>query len=197
MDDKEITADVRTRLITSGLSELEEHGLCDFSLRRVAQAAQVSCAAPYRHFRDKDELILAIIAHVREGWTLLAEEISSAYRDPRQRVIRLSLNAVRFWVANGSLRSVLTVCAEADDAKRREMSLFDAPINEAVRELPIGRGEDASALALSVLALIYGSVTLILCGADSESTASALIIALDNLLAASGVKEQNRRLSLY
>ena len=46
-------ANVRSRLLFSGLKELETHGVADFSLRRVAQDAGVSCAAPYRHFKDK------------------------------------------------------------------------------------------------------------------------------------------------
>ncbi|MBQ9131598.1 MAG: helix-turn-helix transcriptional regulator, partial [Clostridia bacterium] len=51
---------VRERLIIAGIRELEAHGLNDFSLRRVAVACEVSCAAPYRHFKDKEELILEI-----------------------------------------------------------------------------------------------------------------------------------------
>ena len=56
MEQEFIENSVRTRLILSGMSEIEKHGVNDFSLRRVALAAQVSCAAPYRHFKDKEEL---------------------------------------------------------------------------------------------------------------------------------------------
>ena len=52
---------LREALIIAGLKEIEIHGLTDFSLRRVAAACGVSCAAPYRHFKSKGELILAII----------------------------------------------------------------------------------------------------------------------------------------
>jgi AcrR family transcriptional regulator len=48
---------VKTRLILAGLNEIEEYGIKNFSLRRVALGAQVSCAAPYRHFKDKDDFI--------------------------------------------------------------------------------------------------------------------------------------------
>ena len=185
MDEKELTADVRTRLLTSGLRELEEHGLCDFSLRRVAQRAQVSCAAPYRHFKDKDELILAIISHVREGWGLLAENISDAYPDPAERVVQICVNAVRFWVANGNLRSFLTTSLDGEEgeAKRREMSLFDAPIVHSVEEFAREKSRsDTPRLVLSVLSLVYGSVALALCGTDCDAVTSALSSSLASML---------------
>ena len=60
---------VRTRLILSALDELCEHGVVDFSLRRVALKAQVSCAAPYRHFKSKEELITETAKYITMKWT--------------------------------------------------------------------------------------------------------------------------------
>ena len=63
-----IEGSVRTRLIVAGINELEERGVKDFSLRRVALAAEVSCAAPYRHFKDKDDF---------ENYGILSHSIKS------------------------------------------------------------------------------------------------------------------------
>ncbi len=49
--------DVKTRLLLAGLNELSEYGVRDFSLRRAAEAAGVSCAAPYRYFKGKEEYV--------------------------------------------------------------------------------------------------------------------------------------------
>ncbi|MBQ2794066.1 MAG: TetR/AcrR family transcriptional regulator [Clostridia bacterium] len=173
-------ADVRTRLILAGIVELEQHGLRDFSLRRVAQEAQVSCAAPYRHFRDKEELILAIIAYIRESWELLADNISSAFADSsEQRLLNLAVAALRFWLANGNLRSVLmSGQEELGEEKRREVNRFDAPILAAVRTLAAERGvNDSEELAFTVLALVYGTVTLVSCGSVGGSDGEALLRA--------------------
>ena len=62
---------IRKKLVEAGLKELLEHGSRDFSLRRVALMAEVSCAAPYRHFKDKDELVRAVISEIRENWLLI------------------------------------------------------------------------------------------------------------------------------
>ena len=58
----------RERLIQAGIQELEQNGPASFSLRRVAQACGVSCAAPYRHFKDKQSLLLAIAAEYNTLW---------------------------------------------------------------------------------------------------------------------------------
>ncbi|MBO5879898.1 MAG: helix-turn-helix transcriptional regulator, partial [Clostridia bacterium] len=54
MEDRFVEENVKHRLILAGIRELEEYGITDFSLRRVAVSAQVSCAAPYRHFKSKE-----------------------------------------------------------------------------------------------------------------------------------------------
>ena len=169
--------DVKTRLILAGIMELEQHGLRDFSLRRVAAGADVSCAAPYRHFRDKEELILAIIAYTRESWELLAENITAAFPSLGDRVVNLSVAALRFWLANGNLRSVLMSGQdELGEEKRREVNRFDAPIIAAVRNLAAERGvTDSEELAFTVLALVYGTVTLVSCGSVGNSDGETLL----------------------
>ena len=164
---------VRERLLLSGLSELEEHGVKDFSLRRVASAAQVSCAAPYRHFKDKDELILAVIRYVREGWFLLCREIGSAYTDDKQaEICELCTLGIRFWLANGSFRSVLFGgMGDTDENRQREIALFDKPIVEATESYAKERGftkEQTVALCYSVSTAFWGTLTLCAGGRDTD-----------------------------
>lgn len=58
----------RERLIQAGIQELEQNGPASFSLRRVAQSCGVSCAAPYKHFKDKQALLLAIAGEYNALW---------------------------------------------------------------------------------------------------------------------------------
>ena len=166
MEFKEKEIGVKERLVLSGLAELDEYGIRDFSLRRVAARAEVSCAAPYRHFKDKELLILAVIAHVREGWNLLADNIASVYSDDHVgRIVELSASAVRFWIGNGSFRAaLLTGKSEADEIRRREISLFDEPIISAIREYASHIGKDPEELSFKVISMIYGTVTLVAAG---------------------------------
>lgn len=59
---------VREKLIAAGIQELLENGVQAFSLRRVAQNIGVSCAAPYKHFRDKQAFIQAIVDALNADW---------------------------------------------------------------------------------------------------------------------------------
>lgn len=99
---------VRTRLILSGIQEIEEHGIKDFSLRRVAVSAEVSCAAPYRHFKDKDEFIVEIIKYIGSRWDLLFTEIKKVYANDLKSLIKNSCIAyIRFWTGNTNFRTIL------------------------------------------------------------------------------------------
>ena len=172
MEDREVFDDVRTRLIRAGQEELLVRGVSDFSLRRVALSAQVSCAAPYRHFKNKEELIGAIVDRLREDWMLLTSNISEIFPDVNERIAELCVSGVRFWIANGNLRSVLT-SSEGGRTGKSVLSSFDYPMTRAVGEYSAVRGLDAPSrdmLVFTLLSLLYGAVMLIGSGADADAT---------------------------
>lgn len=53
---------LRSALIDAGIHLLETEGLKSLSLRRIAREVGVSQAAPYSHFKDKNELLLGVCA---------------------------------------------------------------------------------------------------------------------------------------
>ncbi len=168
---------VRTRLILSALSELCEHGVVDFSLRRVAQKAEVSCAAPYRHFKSKEELIAETAKYITSKWSLLTQEIKSAYgEDPRRTLEELSSAAVGFWIANGNFRSLLV--PDAQSPLTDLTAEFDTPILEYADLCFDALGDPMSEREqkkILILSLIYGSVVLVGCGKLSPKEASASV----------------------
>ncbi|MEM8933179.1 MAG: TetR/AcrR family transcriptional regulator, partial [Acidobacteriota bacterium] len=54
--------DLRAALVDAAARLLEDDGATALSLRSVAREAGVSHTAPYRHFRDKHELLEAVAA---------------------------------------------------------------------------------------------------------------------------------------
>ena len=58
MEDIDSAVMLKEKLLTAGIDEIMTHGMGDFSLRRVAAACGASCAAPYKHFKNKEEFIV-------------------------------------------------------------------------------------------------------------------------------------------
>ena len=68
---------LRQALIDAGIKIINESGEDALSLRKAAAACNVSHAAPYAHFKDKDELIEAIKKSVTDKFT---EELETAVK---------------------------------------------------------------------------------------------------------------------
>ncbi len=99
---------VKERLLVAGLREIEEHGFNDFSLRRVASSCNLSCAAPYRHFKDKEELLIEIFKYINSRWQMLAKEINRAYSENTGRkLVELSIAYLRFLIVTPSYLSMM------------------------------------------------------------------------------------------
>lgn len=64
-------------LINRGLEQLEEHGLDSLSLRGLADQIGVSKTAPYRHFKTKHDLLIALAA---EGYQRFADMLEEQER---------------------------------------------------------------------------------------------------------------------
>ena len=60
--------DLRNALIIAAAELIERDGTLEFSMAEAAAKAGVSAAAPYRHFADKDELILAVLDRGHFGY---------------------------------------------------------------------------------------------------------------------------------
>jgi AcrR family transcriptional regulator len=67
--------DLQNALVDAAQTILEREGPAALSLRAVAREAGVSPAAPYHHFKDKDELIAAV---AKRGFEMLSEAMRNA-----------------------------------------------------------------------------------------------------------------------
>lgn len=105
---KEPEIPIKQRLIEAGICEIEAHGVNDFSLRRTAAVCGVSCAAPYKHFRSKDELILAILNRYRNDWNEISRNIGERFPDDyRKQLTEMSIEYIRFLVSNKAYMTII------------------------------------------------------------------------------------------
>jgi AcrR family transcriptional regulator len=89
--------ELRRELMEAALTELAEQGPRRFSLRSVASRAGVSHAAPYRHFRSKDELLASVFL---EGMRMLTIELRDSSAGPtasaRERLVAQGVAYIGF-----------------------------------------------------------------------------------------------------
>ena len=64
----EATYSIRDKLIDEGIRMLHKYGVDKLSLRGIAQACGVSCAAPYKHFQNKQDFIKAVVDAINLEW---------------------------------------------------------------------------------------------------------------------------------
>ncbi len=92
--------DLKTELIRKGLKILDEDGYEGFSMRKVAKACNVSQTAPYRHFRDKNELIKAIALNALREFDESLERAFSEEGDPKAQLKAMGRYYIQFFVDN-------------------------------------------------------------------------------------------------
>ncbi|WDV45799.1 TetR/AcrR family transcriptional regulator [Clostridiaceae bacterium M8S5] len=93
--------DLKQKLINRGLLLLNEKGIEGFSLRKVASMCGVSHNAPYKHFKDKDELINKIIREVWKKFNIALLEVTKLYpNDPKLQIVEMGKMYVKFMVEN-------------------------------------------------------------------------------------------------
>jgi AcrR family transcriptional regulator len=89
--------DLRRALLDAALQLVAERGTPDFTLREVARQAGVSHNAPYNHFADKADLVVALTI---EGFQKLEVALRSTYEQsagtPLERTLAISGAYLRF-----------------------------------------------------------------------------------------------------
>ena len=157
---------MRQLLIEAGIEEINRSGVSDFSVRRVAAACSVSCAAPYKHFKDKRDFIAAIIDYVNGQWQQRQEEILAGCSGGlREQIVEVVVGYLRFLMEKPWFRSILMLKdAEFDNLyhkARGQMSSRSQQLQEQFFEQSGWEPEKVRRKLHLVRALLFGTVFLI------------------------------------
>jgi AcrR family transcriptional regulator len=87
---------LREALIAAALDLIAEKGPFGFTFAEAARAAGVSPAAPYRHYRDRDELVAEV---ARRGFELFAAELARAWYGGRPTPLAAFMAVGRAYLA--------------------------------------------------------------------------------------------------
>lgn len=92
--------DLRHVLIETGIKLINQYGEEKLSLRKVAEECGVSNAAPYAHFKSKDEFIGAMQQHVLQLFTATLEATIEKYKNSNSLLAMLGKSYVMFFYQN-------------------------------------------------------------------------------------------------
>lgn len=165
MDEYTSFETVKEKLITAGIKELENHGITDFSLRRVATLCNVSCAAPYKHFKSKENFIAEIILYINNQWTLLKEQVEEIFAgDIKMQIVETCIAYIKFWIANPNFRHVLMLHPKdiSDEfiSKNTVTDSIKALIHKYCENNKIAEDKENQKI-YTVCSLIYGAVLML------------------------------------
>jgi AcrR family transcriptional regulator len=161
---------LKESLLAAAVKVLGTKGPRAFTLREAARQAKVSHNAPYRHFRDKDELLAAVAA---QGFERLADGMIAAAAPARNPLEALELSGrgyVQFaldWPEHFSAMFDqplgLGNYPDFAAAGRRafEVLLGNIVAAQSAGQLPAG---DPNALALTAWSMVHGIAKLAIAG---------------------------------
>src|SRR3954466_13415270 len=75
---------LKEALLQAGLGVIAEKGPAGFTFADAARTAGVSAAAPYRHFRDRDDLLASI---AQRGFEQFEQVLTAAWDDGRPNTV--------------------------------------------------------------------------------------------------------------
>jgi AcrR family transcriptional regulator len=177
--------DLKQALLDEAVKLIEDEGLRGFSLRKLAVRAGVSHAAPYRHFENKDEILVTLMleGHKRlrralldasEGTKTTASNrclaMSRAYLD----FARQNPEYLRVMFSREAMAAAVKL-ADKHAIHQQDYDSFgvvESTIRDCQKEGSLPRNADPAALAILVWAEVHGLA--LLCNEGTIATMSEM-----------------------
>ncbi len=159
---------LKEALIRAALELIAQKGPAGFTFAEAARSAGVSPAAPYRHFRDRDDLLIDI---ARRGFDQLAQALARAWDEGRpdpfgafERIGRAYLEFARtepaYYSAMFEAGVPLDASPELREAGERAFAVLRTAAEKLIAPMPAERRPPALMMALHVWALAHGIASL-------------------------------------
>ncbi|MFI7669661.1 TetR/AcrR family transcriptional regulator [Nocardia sp. NPDC049526] len=153
-------------MVDAGRALVQEGGVAGLTLRAAATRAGVSAAAPYRHFADNKEALLAAV--MTQGFAELGEALSIIeVDDPLPRLHAIGHRYLEFVAAEPALSQLMFGGAVTDGDAHPELAAvrdtFAGAIRDAWRAGAI-RGPSVDAIMLTMRCVMQGLATFVATG---------------------------------
>ena len=84
-------------LMEAALAILARDGFDGVTIRKIADYCSLSVAAPYKHFKNKEDILRQSVGSMIEKWKIREAKIIARYSpDLREQLVRLAMEWIRF-----------------------------------------------------------------------------------------------------
>lgn len=178
--------DLRGALVNATRQLVIERGAENFTLADACRLAGVSTAAPYRHFRDKQEILEELVSN---GFDELAERSKAAViahgPGTLQGIIAMGQAYVRFAVEETAIFRLMfgqnPALKKAEHVVKQGRACFGNVIGQVALYCGTqGLAADAQAIALELWTFVHGAASLLI---DEDYDKVAPGIDVDKMIA--------------
>ncbi len=159
---------LKEALVRAALELIAEKGPAGFTFAEAARWAGVSPAAPYRHFRDRDELLADV---ARRGFDQFEASLKRAWDDGRPDVVtafdrvggaylEFARNDPAYYSAMFESGVAPDVDPELRAAGERAFAVLRNAADQLVAQVPPGQRPPALMVALHIWAFTHGIASL-------------------------------------
>jgi len=180
---------LREALIEAALALIAANGPSGFTFAEAARQAGVSPAAPYRHFRDRDELLADIAqlgfvsfeTELSRAWAQGAPDAMSALNAIGRAYLDFARTQPGYYAAMFEAGIPLNATPALRDASDRAFAILRSAAEQVIAKLPDGKRPPALMVALHIWSLSHGIASLF---ARRNAVQRALPMSPEDLLEA-------------
>jgi AcrR family transcriptional regulator len=159
---------LKEALIQAALELIAERGPSGFTFADASRSAGVSPAAPYRHFRDRDELMADVARRgferfelaLARGWNEGRPDPLAAFQNLGRAYLAFARNEPAFYSAMFEAGVSLDANPELLLASDRAFAVLRASTEELAAILPKAERPPALMMALHIWAMAHGVASL-------------------------------------
>ena len=173
----------RDQLVETALELFSQHGYHATGIDKVLEAAGVAKMTMYKHFRSKEELILAALRLRDERWrNRFMRGVEKRAKDPRERLLAM-FDQLGEWFADEGFCGCMFINASAEYADHEDpihaasaehKRLVEKYVRELAKQAGAPEPGGPGVLATQLCLLMEGAVVLTqVCPDDAKGCAAA------------------------
>jgi AcrR family transcriptional regulator len=159
---------LKEALVRAALELIAQKGPAGFTFAEAARWAGVSPAAPYRHFRDRDELMSDVArrgfelfeAALRRAWDEGRPDPSSAFENLGKAYLEFARKEPAYYSAMFEAGIPLDANPEYREAGDRAFGVLRGATETLIATIPPGKRPPVMMMALHIWALSHGIASL-------------------------------------